>query len=59
MGAVLWELVFDGPFRGPIEARRKAVWNVTESKYEFLGIPAAVRIADIEVERFQASARLS
>ena len=37
LGAVLWELVFDGPFRGPIEARRKAVWNVIESNYDWWG----------------------
>ena len=53
LGAVLWELVFDGPFRGTIETRRQAVWELIGEKYVELGVPAGNRLPDIDVERFR------
>ena len=51
-GAVLWELVYDGPFHGNVERRRRALWDLVCAKYDELDIPACNRLADLEVARF-------
>ena len=53
LGSVLWELIFDGPFRGALEARKQRLWALIQAKYNALEIPCCYRIADIDLDRFR------
>ena len=53
LGAVLWELAFDGPFNGRLEARRDQLWALIQAKYRDLDVPTSSRIADVDIERFR------
>lgn len=53
LGGVLYELIYDGPFGGRLEDRRRALWDCICTKYDQLRVAASSRIPDIELDRFR------
>ena len=50
MGSVLWELTFDGPFRGSQDHRVEQIWGLIKKHYDLLSTPT--RLGGLTVSHF-------